>query len=150
MEVDFYRGYLSRYCVPLQVEQQGTQLETLQQRNVLLQEENNILKEKIHNLERCRHSQNYTCMQFFADRRKLTSFQTANTDFCVFFAVEGWRMRRQKTKGCLRLSPQRKLASSMFNSSWRRRPESVVSCPDSYNKLWRTHRNRCETLKTLH
>ncbi|XP_036954521.1 outer dense fiber protein 2-like isoform X1 [Acanthopagrus latus] len=34
------------------VEQQGTQLETLQQRNMLLQEENNILKEKIHNLER--------------------------------------------------------------------------------------------------
>nr|XP_020450765.1 outer dense fiber protein 2-like [Monopterus albus] len=38
--------------VRLKVEQQGTQLETLQQRNVLLQEENNVLKEKIHNLER--------------------------------------------------------------------------------------------------
>ncbi|XP_029295278.1 outer dense fiber protein 2-like isoform X2 [Cottoperca gobio] len=34
------------------VEQQGTQLETVQQRNLLLQEENNVLKEKIHNLER--------------------------------------------------------------------------------------------------
>ncbi|KAM9360764.1 outer dense fiber protein 2-like [Symphorus nematophorus] len=34
------------------VEQQGTQLETFQQRNLLLQEENNVLKEKIHNLER--------------------------------------------------------------------------------------------------
>ncbi|XP_041793599.1 outer dense fiber protein 2-like [Chelmon rostratus] len=34
------------------VEQQGTQLETFQQRNLLLQEENNALKEKIHNMER--------------------------------------------------------------------------------------------------
>ncbi|KAK2838097.1 hypothetical protein Q5P01_015309 [Channa striata] len=34
------------------VEQQGTQLEMFQQRNVLLQEENNVLKEKFHNLER--------------------------------------------------------------------------------------------------
>ncbi|XP_055367826.1 outer dense fiber protein 2-like isoform X2 [Betta splendens] len=34
------------------VEQQGSQLETFQQRNVLLQEENNVFKEKIHNLER--------------------------------------------------------------------------------------------------
>ncbi|KAK9522073.1 hypothetical protein VZT92_018563 [Zoarces viviparus] len=34
------------------VEQQGTQLETFQQRNLLLQEENNVLKEKIHKLER--------------------------------------------------------------------------------------------------
>ncbi|XP_008298096.1 outer dense fiber protein 2 [Stegastes partitus] len=34
------------------VEQQGAQLETLQQRNLLLQEENSVLKEKIHNLER--------------------------------------------------------------------------------------------------
>ncbi|KAG7219202.1 hypothetical protein INR49_019262 [Caranx melampygus] len=34
------------------VEQQGAQLETFQQRNLLLQEENNVLKEKIHNLER--------------------------------------------------------------------------------------------------
>lgn len=99
MEVDFYRGYLSRYCVPLQVEQQGTQLETLQKRNVLLQEENNILKEKIHNLERCRHSQNYTCMQFFADRRKLTSFQTANTDFCVFFCCRRLEDAKAENKG---------------------------------------------------
>nr|XP_040050579.1 outer dense fiber protein 2-like isoform X4 [Gasterosteus aculeatus aculeatus] len=35
-----------------EVEQQGAQLETLQQRNLLLQEENNVLKEKIHNSER--------------------------------------------------------------------------------------------------
>ncbi|XP_023250725.1 outer dense fiber protein 2-like isoform X4 [Seriola lalandi dorsalis] len=34
------------------VEQQGAQLETFQQRNLLLQEENSVLKEKIHNLER--------------------------------------------------------------------------------------------------
>ncbi|XP_063345481.1 outer dense fiber protein 2-like [Pelmatolapia mariae] len=34
------------------VEQQGTQLETLQQRNLLLQEENNVLKEKVYNFER--------------------------------------------------------------------------------------------------
>ncbi|XP_068454946.1 LOW QUALITY PROTEIN: outer dense fiber protein 2-like [Clinocottus analis] len=34
------------------VEQQGTQLETFQQRNLLLQEENDVLTEKIHNLER--------------------------------------------------------------------------------------------------
>ncbi|XP_029367274.1 outer dense fiber protein 2-like isoform X1 [Echeneis naucrates] len=34
------------------VEQQGTQLERFQQKNLLLQEENNVLKEKIHNLER--------------------------------------------------------------------------------------------------
>uniref|UniRef100_A0A3P8TR49 Outer dense fiber protein 2 n=1 Tax=Amphiprion percula TaxID=161767 RepID=A0A3P8TR49_AMPPE len=34
------------------VEQQGAQLETFQQRNLLLLEENNVLKEKIHNLER--------------------------------------------------------------------------------------------------
>ncbi|XP_038560350.1 outer dense fiber protein 2-like [Micropterus salmoides] len=34
------------------MEQQGTQLETFQQRNLLLHEENNVLKEKIHNLER--------------------------------------------------------------------------------------------------
>ncbi|XP_026178369.1 outer dense fiber protein 2-like [Mastacembelus armatus] len=34
------------------VEQQGAQLGTFQQRNVLLQEENNVLKEKILNLER--------------------------------------------------------------------------------------------------
>ncbi|XP_076587367.1 outer dense fiber protein 2-like [Chaetodon auriga] len=34
------------------VEQQGTQLETFQQRNLLLQEENNALKEKVHNLEK--------------------------------------------------------------------------------------------------
>lgn len=34
------------------VEQQGTQLETSQQRNLLLQEENNLLKEKLHSLER--------------------------------------------------------------------------------------------------
>ncbi|XP_056274207.1 outer dense fiber protein 2b isoform X2 [Pseudoliparis swirei] len=34
------------------VEQQGAQLETFQQRNVLLQEENQVLKEKIHNVER--------------------------------------------------------------------------------------------------
>ncbi|XP_035513957.1 outer dense fiber protein 2-like [Morone saxatilis] len=34
------------------VEQQGTQLEMFQQRNLLLQEENSVLKEKIHNLER--------------------------------------------------------------------------------------------------
>ncbi|XP_071339930.1 outer dense fiber protein 2-like isoform X2 [Trachinotus anak] len=34
------------------VEQQGAQLETFQQRNLLLQEDNNVLKEKIHNLER--------------------------------------------------------------------------------------------------
>ncbi len=58
-------------CVPPQVEQQGAQLETFQQRNLLLQEENNVLKEKIHNLERYRDLQNYmkniyksiTCMQ---------------------------------------------------------------------------------------
>lgn len=42
-----------------QVEQQGTQLETLQQRNMLLQEENNVLKERIHSLERCRHLQKH-------------------------------------------------------------------------------------------
>jgi len=36
------------------VEQQGAQLETFQQRNVLLQEENQVLKEKIHNVERYR------------------------------------------------------------------------------------------------
>lgn len=41
-------------CVRPQVEQQGTQLETLQQRNLLLQEENSVLKEKLHNLERYR------------------------------------------------------------------------------------------------
>ncbi|XP_068166320.1 outer dense fiber protein 2-like [Antennarius striatus] len=34
------------------VEQQGTQLEMLQQRNLFLQEENNVLKERIHTLER--------------------------------------------------------------------------------------------------
>ncbi|KAM7018758.1 outer dense fiber protein 2-like isoform 2-T2 [Tautogolabrus adspersus] len=34
------------------VEHQGTQLETFQQKNLLLQEENNVLKETIHNLER--------------------------------------------------------------------------------------------------
>ncbi|XP_008416010.1 outer dense fiber protein 2 [Poecilia reticulata] len=34
------------------VEHQGAQLETVQQRNLLLQEENNVLKEKIKNLER--------------------------------------------------------------------------------------------------
>ncbi|XP_070690460.1 outer dense fiber protein 2-like [Pempheris klunzingeri] len=34
------------------VEQQGVQLETFQQRNLLLQEENNVLKEKLHNSER--------------------------------------------------------------------------------------------------
>ncbi|XP_029138055.2 outer dense fiber protein 2-like [Labrus bergylta] len=34
------------------VEQQGAQLETFQQKNVLLQEENNVLKETVHNLER--------------------------------------------------------------------------------------------------
>lgn len=34
------------------MEQQGTQLETFQQRNLLLQEENNLFKEKIHSLER--------------------------------------------------------------------------------------------------
>ncbi|XP_013870063.1 outer dense fiber protein 2b [Austrofundulus limnaeus] len=34
------------------VEQQGAQLETFQQRNLLLQEENNVLMEKINNLER--------------------------------------------------------------------------------------------------
>ncbi|XP_077416730.1 outer dense fiber protein 2 isoform X2 [Vanacampus margaritifer] len=33
------------------VEQQGSQLEAFQRRKVLLQEENNVLKEKIHNLE---------------------------------------------------------------------------------------------------
>ncbi|XP_077942478.1 outer dense fiber protein 2 isoform X2 [Gasterosteus aculeatus] len=38
--------------VTRKVEQQGAQLETLQQRNLLLQEENNVLKEKIHNSER--------------------------------------------------------------------------------------------------
>lgn len=35
-----------------QVEQQGAQLETFQQRNLLLQEENNVLMEKMNNLER--------------------------------------------------------------------------------------------------
>lgn len=34
------------------MEQQGTQLETFQQRNLLLQEENNLFKEKVHSLER--------------------------------------------------------------------------------------------------
>ncbi|XP_061585869.1 outer dense fiber protein 2-like isoform X1 [Cololabis saira] len=34
------------------VEQQGSQMEMFRQRNLLLQEENNVLKEKIHNLER--------------------------------------------------------------------------------------------------
>ncbi|XP_072243374.1 outer dense fiber protein 2-like [Leuresthes tenuis] len=34
------------------VEQQGAQLEMLQQRNLLLQEENNVLKEAVHKLER--------------------------------------------------------------------------------------------------
>uniref|UniRef100_UPI003AAF52A5 outer dense fiber protein 2-like n=1 Tax=Centroberyx gerrardi TaxID=166262 RepID=UPI003AAF52A5 len=34
------------------VEQQGTRLETFQQKNLLLQEENNVLKEKIESLER--------------------------------------------------------------------------------------------------
>lgn len=38
-----------------QVEQQGTHLETFQQKNLLLQEENSVLKEKIFNLERYRH-----------------------------------------------------------------------------------------------
>ncbi|MEQ2223712.1 hypothetical protein ILYODFUR_000161 [Ilyodon furcidens] len=38
--------------VRYKVEQQGAQLETFQQRNLLLQEENNVLKEKITNLER--------------------------------------------------------------------------------------------------
>ncbi|XP_034548944.1 LOW QUALITY PROTEIN: outer dense fiber protein 2-like [Notolabrus celidotus] len=34
------------------VEQQGAQLETIQQRNLLLQEENNVLRERTHNAER--------------------------------------------------------------------------------------------------
>ncbi|XP_054628372.1 outer dense fiber protein 2 isoform X2 [Dunckerocampus dactyliophorus] len=38
--------------VRLKVEHQGAQLETSQRRTILLQEENNVLKEKIHNLER--------------------------------------------------------------------------------------------------
>lgn len=38
--------------VCLQVEHQGAQLDALQQRNLLLQEENNVLREKVHNLER--------------------------------------------------------------------------------------------------
>ena len=46
------------------MEQQGTQLETLQQRNLLLHEENNVLKEKIHNLERCTHEQKNNCIQY--------------------------------------------------------------------------------------
>lgn len=40
---------------PVQVEQQGTHLEAFQQRNLLLQEENSVLKEKVFNLERYRH-----------------------------------------------------------------------------------------------
>lgn len=43
---------INHESVPPQVEQQGTQLETFQQRNLLLQEENSGLKERIHNLER--------------------------------------------------------------------------------------------------
>ncbi|XP_019725105.1 outer dense fiber protein 2 isoform X2 [Hippocampus comes] len=47
------------------VEQQGTQLETFQRRNVLLQEENNVLIEKLHNLE-----------------RKLESMRVENKEMC--------------------------------------------------------------------
>lgn len=57
MEVGFYHGY--HETIPPQVEQQGTQLETFQQRNLLLQEENSGLKERIHNLERYRHSRKH-------------------------------------------------------------------------------------------
>lgn len=39
----------------VQVEQQGTHLETFQQKNLLLQEENGVLKEKVFNLERYGH-----------------------------------------------------------------------------------------------
>lgn len=39
----------------MQVEQQGTHLETFQQKNLLLQEENGVLKEKVFNLERYGH-----------------------------------------------------------------------------------------------
>lgn len=38
----------------VQVEQQGTHLESFQQKNLLLQEENSVLKEKIFNLEKYR------------------------------------------------------------------------------------------------
>ena len=57
-----WRGLVSSQliinCVSSQVEQQGTQLEMLQQRNLLLQEENNVLKEKTHNFERYGHLHN--------------------------------------------------------------------------------------------
>lgn len=43
-------------AVSVQVEQQGTHLETFQQKNLLLQEENSVLKEKVFNLERCRRA----------------------------------------------------------------------------------------------
>nr|XP_040050578.1 outer dense fiber protein 2-like isoform X3 [Gasterosteus aculeatus aculeatus] len=99
-----------------EVEQQGAQLETLQQRNLLLQEENNVLKEKIHNSE-----------------RRPTS------------VAGGWRTCALKTKRCPGLSRPRRRPSAACGSSWRRRRASAALCPDSCSKLWRTHRDRWTT-----
>lgn len=49
--------HLVHVTISLQVEQQGAQLESFQQKNLLLQEESNVLKERILNMERygCRN-----------------------------------------------------------------------------------------------
>ncbi|XP_044051158.1 outer dense fiber protein 2-like isoform X2 [Siniperca chuatsi] len=77
------------------VEQQGTQLETFQQRNLLLQEENNVLKEKIHNLE-----------------RRLEDMKAENKEMCQALSSKEASIRsvqqqlEEKTRECSVLSRQ--------------------------------------------
>lgn len=134
--------------IPLQVEQQGAQLESFQQKNLLLQEENNVLKERILNMERyrCRNIslKNSDQEKSLLSQNALITYNKKHySNWSLLIILGSWRTYRQKTQGFLKLSPQRKPMSNIFNSSWRRRPGSAASCPDSCNKLWTTHRDRC-------
>ncbi|XP_058492312.1 outer dense fiber protein 2-like isoform X2 [Solea solea] len=65
-EADAHQRRNMEHCSALsEVEQQGAQLQTYQQRNLLLQEENDVLTEKTHNLE-----------------RKLEKMKSENRDMC--------------------------------------------------------------------
>lgn len=70
-----------------------------------------------------------------------TAFSLLVSVSCV--SPGGWRMWQLKLRRCLKLSLQGRQLSSVCSSSWRKRHASAASCPDSFSKLWMTHRKRC-------
>lgn len=74
------------------MEQQGTQLETFQQRNLLLHEENNLFKEKIHSLERYGPSREH----FVTKETLIAPFQCVDVCPCCLFSRRLEDMRVEK------------------------------------------------------